>query len=941
MDSLYFVVHTHWDREWYQPFQQMRARLVAMADRMIPLVERGTIPFFHFDGQTIVLEDYLEVRPRAERRLRALVRAGKIQIGPWYVLADSFLVSGESLVRNLEIGMAIARRFGRHLDVGYLPDQFGHIAQMPQILAGFGFTTAVLWRGVGADVSRSRFTWEGLDGSSVLTIYMPNGYSNGANLPLESVETFVARAEQIAGREREFAHGAPILVMNGTDHADPDPRLMTRINEAREISALTFEVGPLETYVRRVADLSLDGTPAHRGELRSPLRAHLLPGVTSARTWIKQRDFENCRALERYADPLAAFANALGRGDGFDAYLEMAWRVEIQNHPHDSICGCSVDQVHRDMRYRFDQAAMLAETITRRAARACLAESGADSSEFAVFNPSFSTRALVSGEIEVAEADAHYAVQTSDGRHLPVAVEVAHAARTVDSEMPCAEFQSIVGGLSQPSIFGRTVNSYEIINTVGAGPQVNLSMSRAAFSDLDLEGFRHAVRAKIPDAGSVRIHAISAPRCIVNFVADDLAQTGFSGYRLVRDDSLEANAGQSPSTSIGNEFFRLSATDHGLEIADLEHGTAMELYFEDDGDRGDEYNFDPVAETAAITQPASISARILDDGPARRRISLTLVFDIPASLTADRRSRSPESEKLTIELSATLYSGLDRVDFTAEVANPSRDHRLRAALRTPVIASDAVHDTSFGVVRRPLAPSEPRGTEDIYPTVPHRTFTAVEGADFSAAMISRGILEVEVRPERTGSSVAITGSTILLTLLRCVGWLSRSDLATRRGGAGPELETPDAQEIGTHLFEFAVGTFRGSYLDGELLQRVEAYASPPRLFQGCNIGASRSLVQCDNPRIIFSTARPESHVGAHKVRVYSASSNTERAKFTFASRSSARLVDLAGRATKPAGVKRSRDGSITLELRPFEILTFDVRSRPAPKINSSFDRQKD
>ena len=157
MDQLYFVVHTHWDREWYQPFQQMRARLVTMADRMIPLVDRGTIPSFHFDGQTIVLEDYLELRPRAEPLLRKLIRAGKIQVGPWYVLADSFLVSGESLIRNLEIGMAIARRFGRSLAVGYIPDQFGHIAQMPQILAGFGFTTAVLWRGVGAGVNRNRF----------------------------------------------------------------------------------------------------------------------------------------------------------------------------------------------------------------------------------------------------------------------------------------------------------------------------------------------------------------------------------------------------------------------------------------------------------------------------------------------------------------------------------------------------------------------------------------------------------------------------------------------------------------------------------------------------------------------------------------------------------------------------------------------------------------
>ena len=474
MDHLYFVVHTHWDREWYQPFQQMRARLVTMADRMIPLVERGTIPSFHFDGQTIVLDDYLEMRPRAEPRLRSLIRAEKIQVGPWYVLADSFLVSGESLIRNLEIGMDIARRFGRPLDAGYLPDQFGHIAQMPQILAGFGFKTAVLWRGVGADVNRNRFVWEALDGSSVLTVYLPNGYSNGANLPLESVDSFVARAEQIARREREFAAGTPILVMNGTDHAEPDARLSARINEAREISAITFETGSLETYVHRLAELPLDGTPRHRGELRSPLRSHLLPGVTSARTWIKQRDFENCRALERYADPLAALANAVGRGAGFDAFLEMAWRTEVQNHPHDSICGCSVDQVHVDMRYRFDQAAMLAETVVRRAAAACLNARNVDASEIAVFNPSLARGGLVSGEVEVADPAAHYAVATADGRRVPATLDIARAVRALDSDMPAAEFKSIVGGLSQPAVFGRTVNRYEIATAQDGRPQVNL-----------------------------------------------------------------------------------------------------------------------------------------------------------------------------------------------------------------------------------------------------------------------------------------------------------------------------------------------------------------------------------------------------------------------------------------------------------------------------------
>ncbi len=925
MDQLYFVVHTHWDREWYQPFQQMRARLVTMADRMIPLVERGTIPSFHFDGQTIVLDDYLKMRPRAEPRLRNLIRAGKIQVGPWYVLADSFLVSGESLIRNLEIGMAIARRFGRPLDVGYLPDQFGHIAQMPQILAGFGFTTAVLWRGVGADVNRNRFTWEALDGSSVLTVYLPNGYSNGANLPLESVDSFVARAEQIALRERDFAAGTPILVMNGTDHAEPDARLTVRINEAREISAMTFETGSLENYVRRLSDLPLDGTPRHRGELRSPLRSHLLPGVTSARTWIKQRDFENCRALERFADPLAALANALGRGAGLDAFLEMAWRTEIQNHPHDSICGCSVDQVHTDMRYRFDQAAMLAETAVRRAVSACLNVRNVDASEIAVFNPSFARIALVSGEAEVEDPRAHYAVETADGRRIAVAIDAGREQRALDSDLSAAEFKSIVGGLSQPAVYGRTVNRFEIAATPDGRPQVNLSVSRAAFSDLNLEEFKHAIRSQLPDSGTIRIHSTSAARCTVNFVADDLAQSGFSFYRLIREGSRAVPANPEPVASIENEFFRMTPTARGLEIRDLTRNTAMELYFEDDGDRGDEYNYDPVGDGALIVNPTSISASVVDNGPVRRRIKVSMTFELPASLTADRRSRSPESEQLDIALTATLYAGLDRVDFIADVNNRSRDHRLRAALRTPIVATDAVHDTSFGVIRRPLAPSEPRGTEDIYPTVPHRTFTAVESADFSAAIASRGILEIEARPERAGT-------TILLMLLRCVGWLSRSDLATRRGGAGPELETPGAQEIGEHRFEFAVTTFRGSYLASDLLQRVEAYTSPPRVFLGrrgdSDSAAAAALLGCDNPRIIFSTARPLARAGCYKVRAYSASPSAETARFSFAVGSSVRIVDLAGRRVKRDGLKRSRDGAITLDLKPFELVTFEVRARP-------------
>jgi hypothetical protein len=501
-------------------------------------------------------------------------------------------------------------------------------------------------------------------------------------------------------------------------------------------------------------------------------------------------------------------------------------------------------------------------------------------------------------------------------------VQDAREQRAIDSDMPAAEFKSIIGGLGQPAAFGRTLTGFEIATAPDGRPQVNLFTSRAAFSDLNLGDFQQAVRTRIPDSGTVRIHATSAARCAVSFVADDLVQTGFTFYRLVRDDSAAVPAAADPGASIENEFFRLTPTARGLEIRDLARNAAMELYFEDDGDRGDEYNYDPVGDGALIATPVSITASVVDRGPVRKRIELSMKFEVPAALTADRRVRSAECEPLDIALTATLYKGLERVDFIANVTNRSRDHRLRAALRTPIAATDAVHDTSFGVIRRPLAPTEPRGTEDIYPTVPHRTFTAVEAPDFSAALASRGILEVEARPEAAGT-------TILLTLLRCVGWLSRSDLATRRGGAGPELETPDAQELGAHRFEFAVATFSGSYLESDLLQRVEAYTSPPRIFSGRRgeREAAPMLLGCNNPRVIFSTARPLARANSYRVRAYSASPTPEIARFTFCASGWARLVDLAGRAVKRPGLKRSRDGAITIELKPFEIVTFEVRAR--------------
>ncbi len=461
MDHLYFVVHSHWDREWYQPFQRMRSRLLAMTDKMLAMLEDGTLPCFHFDGQTIVLEDYVELRPEMARPIAKLVKAGKLQIGPWYLLADSFIPSGEALIRNLEIGAKLARRFGTPAETGYIPDQFGQAAQIPQILAGFGLKAAVVFRGVSGGLRRNRFVWEALDGTGMFTIFLPFGYSNGASLPGDSVDALAARAREIAEREREFAAGASILVMNGNDHAEPNPLVFERLREARERSAFDFEIGTLDNYAKRLSELPMDGTPHYRGELRSPARSNVTPGVTSVRAWIKQRDFQNSYLLEKLADPIAALAALSERGPDRNtaALIDEAWRIEIQNHPHDSICGCSIDQVHQDMRYRFDQAAMIGEIAVRRAAGAIFGSNRDGEPAIAVFNPTFARKALVTGEAEIEDPGARYAAVASDGRRIAAAIDVERRARLFDIELSAADLKGLVTGTE---VMDQHVNRFEI-----------------------------------------------------------------------------------------------------------------------------------------------------------------------------------------------------------------------------------------------------------------------------------------------------------------------------------------------------------------------------------------------------------------------------------------------------------------------------------------------
>jgi alpha-mannosidase len=360
------VPHTHWDREWYQPFDEFLPRLVGMMDALLAAASED-FPHFHLDGQTAMIDDYLSARPEREGDLRRLAAEGRLSLGPWVTQMDEFLVSGESHIRNLERGLARARNLGPALEVGYLPDQFGHIGQMPQILRMLGVESAVVWRGVPAAVDRDTFWWEAPDGSRVLADYLAFGYFNGARYSqAHDGEELADEIRRTVDRQRELMATDRVLVMVGSDHAGPDRPLVGRVSDAgRSLGSIDARIDGLASH--------LDGRtlrgelPVWRGELRSSARAHLLPNVYSVRPHQKRERGRVESLLERYAEPLTALVpNAAEAAEE----LDRAWLLLLWNGAHDSACGCSHDRVARDVDARFAEARGTGEGVVRAGLRA-------------------------------------------------------------------------------------------------------------------------------------------------------------------------------------------------------------------------------------------------------------------------------------------------------------------------------------------------------------------------------------------------------------------------------------------------------------------------------------------------------------------------------------------------------------------------------------------
>lgn len=832
MHKLFIVSHTHWDREWYEPFQVFRARLVQCIDRLVDIFETDPA-YAHFllDGQTIVLEDYLQVRPDREQILRNLVAAGKLDVGPWYILPDMFLVSGEALIRNLQRGIRLAHDFGRVMRVGYLPDPFGHISQMPQILRGFGFDTAVLRRGLADEPVE--LWWQASDGSRVLLCYLRDSYDNAAWLPRDNdgfAETLVHLRDSLA----PYTRTANFLLMHGTDHMEPWHNTSDLIKSARaQNPSMEIAHASLPEYIEHVkseiAQRQLD-LPVVCGELRNPKRHHLLPGVLSTRMWIKQRNTYAQTLLEKWAEPFGAIA------DQPRHLLKLAWKYLLQNQPHDSICGCSVDQVHREMALRFDAVEQIAQPLIDASLQA-IAENIDTTTNVAgialiVFNPSSSVR--------------------TDFVHATIA---AHDDFTLLDDN----------------------------------------------------------REPIPFHSSK-----SLGRVDIQFIAQNVPSIGYKTFWLIPHTHTAESI--HPTGFIENEFFRIEPNVNGtVTITDKMTGAIYHNanHFVDGGDRGDLYNYCPPENDRVIDHPSAPAQIEIEHTTARQSMRLAMNYRLPEQLAGDRAERVSFCVDEKIVTTISIYPGVRRIDFSSEVDNRARDHRLQVEFPAFIDTAYANADQAFDVVRRTL--ELPTNTNDWIeqprPEAPMQNFVSLDDGKIGLTLATRGLPEYSARR-------SANGTTLALTLLRCIGWLSRDDLSTRAGHAGPAIETPGAQESGAHIFEYALIPHAGDWRNA--IHEAFAFAAPMRVVIGeSHPGAlppKMSFVAA-SPRefVISAIKKPEDGDGLI-VRGYNIANETiEASVVMWKNFSCAARVNLNEEEIAPIDLQNGRE--VRIQVRAKEIVT--------------------
>jgi mannosylglycerate hydrolase len=762
----FIVPHTHWDREWYQTFQQFRIRLIDLIDNLIDiLVNDKTFSDFTLDGQTIVLEDYLEVHPERRGILKKYITEGKIHIGPWYILPDEFLVSGESIIRNLLLGHKIASEFGRVMKVGYIPDPFGHITQMPQILKGFGIDNIIFWRGIEYDWSQgNEFIWQGPEGTELLAVHLPKaGYCNAMSLPEDVNQAYKLIKEAIDDLlSRETSKS--LLLLNGVDHLEAQPHIPHIVEELnKRFTDIEIKQGNLKEYIDYAKETVTPHLAKVTGEFRSGKDTHILQSVYSSRIYIKQAN-ERCETLlEKWAEPTSSVAWMMGNNYP-QSLIWTSWKWLLKNHPHDSICGCSIDQVHREMITRFDWSRQIAQEVINK------------------------NLDYISGKIKIDYLNKE------------------ELALVVFNPLPYSIDENVEARVKFPKEVN--LNRVKVLTTQGE----EISYQLKGY------GLDHKVifnPFKVPQFPEVNYADIS-------FTAKDLPACGYKTFtikaindlRMPKEYKTDIRAG---IDYIENKYYKVIAETKGtVTIIDKLSNKIFKNCnrFVDGGDAGDEYTYSPPLNDEIIVSRLD-NLNIQEVGPAEAVLKVSGKMRLPVGLKPDRKSRADKMIECPVESEVKLFSEVQRIEFKTKFNNKACDHRLQVEFPTTIKTDYVYAEGHFDVVKRSINVPDSEGwKEKAYKTAHNSGFVDINNGEYGLALLNKGLPEYEIISEN---------NTIALTLLRSVGWLSRGDMEYKKGNAGPSFATPEAQCLGENTFSYALIPHQGSWDDARISQKTRQY----------------------------------------------------------------------------------------------------------------------
>ncbi len=660
MSNTYHVIsHTHWDREWYEPFEKFRLRLVRLIDHLLELVEKEPEFVFHLDAQTIVLEDYLEIKPKNRRRLKRAIKRGNILIGPWYVQNDLFLTGGEATVRNLLIGGKMVKEFGgSDRMVVYTPDHFGLVSQLPQLGRGFGLDSVIFGRGricTPESGAKAEFIWQGPDGSRLLAIQMANFYNNA--------QRFSADPERAAGffelarkKLEPVTSTSQYLLMNGVDHLEAQenlleilPALQRRLPARdRIIQSTLFDFCQ---GVRR----ELVSPSVEPGEKRVGNDRWILQGTLSSRVYLKIANIRTENFLARRLEVLNSMLRMLPFGrDAYDReVLAYLWKTLIHNHPHDSICGCSRDAVHRHMEDRFARIAEAGELLLEEKMRLLgshLNPGGSRPDDYyvlAVNTLPFGRTALVETDVDLKsdEKIETFGLFDDAGRPVPF--------RMVSSEKNERRLRSP-------------------INLPGRMP-------------VD----RHRIR----------------------FIAE-LPATGYRVYMVRRAEKVA----EAPALRFENRFLKVEiGRDGRIDLVDKRRGRRFEDVFalEDAADFGDSYSHRPGPEGGLFSTRGLMPDRVeFVDHAVESVAHLDYTLRLPREADPASRTRSSELVEVPVALTFKLRRDCPYLEIDFKLENRVNDHCLRAVVRTGIDSGRTLASSMFDAVERDKHAVRPQPADD-------------------------------------------------------------------------------------------------------------------------------------------------------------------------------------------------------------------------------------